>query len=58
MILKGLQRTFRFSLQNIKNGKILKRKAKGETRMIALAYLIEKIKHPENYVLADATSAC
>jgi len=58
MILKGLQRKFRFSLKNIKTGKILNRTAKGETRMIALAYLIEKIKHPENYVLADATSAC
>lgn len=58
MILKGLQRTFQFSLENIKSGKIIKRKAQGETRMIALAFLIEKIKHPENYILADATSAC
>lgn len=58
MILEGLQRTFKFSLQNIKTGKILTRKAKGESRMIALAYLTEKIKHPENYVLTNATSAC
>ena len=57
MILEGLQRTFRFTLENVKSRKIIKRKAKGETRMVALTYLLEKIKHPENYSLLDVTSA-
>jgi len=57
MILEELKRTFRFKLYNDKTGKTINRKSIGQTRMIALAYLIERIKRPENYTLLDATSA-
>nr|WP_298657049.1 hypothetical protein [uncultured Flavobacterium sp.] len=49
-------RTFLFFLTNTKTKKQLKRKAKGETRMLALAFLSEKFKHPENYIVDDVTS--
>jgi len=56
MILAGLKRTFTLTLYNARSKKTTEKKVKGETRMMALAYLLEKTKHPENYTLLDVTS--
>lgn len=51
-----MNRPFLITLSNIINNKKIKRKAQGETRTSAIAFLCGKLKHPENYIVEDITS--
>ena len=50
-------RTFRFTLYNDKTGKTIVRKSKGQTRLIALGYLAEKLKFSASYTVLNAEQA-
>jgi len=48
--------TYFIRLYNEKSGKETIRKAKGQSRLNALLYLCEKIRHPENYTVLKISS--
>ena len=50
-------RTFRFTLYNDKTGNTIVRKSKGQTRLIALGYLAEKLKFSASYTVLNAEQA-
>jgi len=51
-----MKRLFYFKLFNNRKDKTVILKQKGETRGVALGYLIERLKNPQNYIVLDVSS--